>query len=215
MYLTQFVASRLVAVFSELDSEAGHQAIPVARPRTVAKELAAPLLREGITLGKAHSLKVLGKWYLFLLTMLPYFLVDLPFILAYKLPALVAFSPFILLLLIFFALMLVLTNFKTAKETFIHRENGQEWLLKNILFPAIMEAEQAGYLPLIPAIWGLNIINQFLTLAPIYWLHNGEGWYNSAMTVLVERSIGIYSMVFFTKIASKYWSCISIINEST
>jgi len=205
----------LVAVFSELDSEAGHQAIPVARPRTVAKELAAPLLREGITLGDAHSLKVVGKWYLFLLTMLPYFLVDLPFILAYKLPALVAFSPFILLLLIFFALMLVLTNFKTAKETFIHRENGQEWLLKNILFPAIMEAEQAGYLPLIPAIWGLNIINQFLTLAPIYWLHNGEGWYNSAMTVLVERSIGIYSMVFFTKIASKYWSCISIINEST
>merc|ERR1740129_2641732 len=74
------------------------------------------------------------------------------------------------------------------------------------------EAGRTGYLAFLPLLFGLSIANEFLTFAPIYF-YSGEGWWKSAVTVFVERSLKVYLVALTSKIMKHVWSFSSLLNE--
>lgn len=143
------------------------------------------------------------------MTVVPYIVIDLPFAITHKVPAMILFFPFLIVFFLVIAVIQLIAYPKLLKLLTAVAAKKTDDILEHSL-----ELDQSGYLALLPTLFGLNIANEFLTFAPVYF-YQGEGWFNSAITVFVERSVKFYAMVFVAKILGHYWSALNLLNETT
>ena len=210
-YLLFLVKAICVSVLLESSDVVIKDMPVVPNPVEWAKDLRVTLLEDDeATVTRMHARKLCGNtWCTLVITALPYIVIDIPFAITHKVPAMFIFLPFLIALFLVISVIQWIVYPKMGKLLSTLIRDGPGAALEHFL-----EIDQSGFLAILPTLFGLNIANEFLTFAPVY-LYQGEGWFNSAITVFVERSVKFYGMVFFSKILGHYWSGLNLLNETT